>query len=78
MEFPEFGHLITIIRTLWRLKFINPKSMNNLNPAHSSHPVLQAVKNLFSKLRQNPDVYPIKYYKKGQRFRRNWKTPEVK
>ncbi|HMJ46584.1 MAG TPA: hypothetical protein VK498_04610 [Ferruginibacter sp.] len=52
--------------------------MNNLNQAQNSHPVLQAVKNLFSKLRQNPEVYPIKYYKKGQRFRRNWKSPQVK
>jgi hypothetical protein len=52
--------------------------MNNLNQTQSSHPVLQAVKNLFSKLRQSPEVYPIKYYKKGQRFRRNWKSPMVK
>ncbi len=51
--------------------------MNNLQ-SNQLHPVLQVVKNLISKLRQSPDVYPIKYYKKGQRFRRNWKSPEVK
>ncbi|MEO6405597.1 MAG: hypothetical protein ABIY51_08705 [Ferruginibacter sp.] len=51
--------------------------MNNLQ-SNQTHPVLQAVRNLISKLRQNPEIYPIKYYKKGQRFRRNWKSQEVK
>ncbi len=51
--------------------------MNNLQSTQL-HPVLQVVKNLISKLKQNPEVYPIKYYKKGQRFRRNWKSLEVK
>ena len=46
-------------------------------PGHM-HPVLQLVRNFFNKLRQNPEIYPIKYYKKGQRYRRNWKSPMVK
>lgn len=37
----------------------------------SSHIVLQVIKNVISKLRQNPDVYPIRYYKKNRRFRKN-------
>jgi hypothetical protein len=52
--------------------------MNNQTQTTHIHPVIQVVKNFINKLRQNPDVYPIKYYKKGQRFRRNWKTPMVK
>ncbi|HNP53712.1 MAG TPA: hypothetical protein PKK69_03825 [Ferruginibacter sp.] len=34
------------------------------------HPILRMVKNFLLKLRQNPEIYPIKYYKKGQRMRR--------
>lgn len=52
--------------------------MSNTNQIAHVHPIVQMVKNFFSKLRQNPEVYPIKYYKKGQRYRRNWKTPIVK
>ncbi len=44
----------------------------------SSNSLVQAVKNLFGKLRQSPDVYPIKYYKKGKQFRRKWQAPLVK
>lgn len=51
--------------------------MNNIH-ASNRHPVLQVVMNLISKFRQHPDIYPIKYYKKSARFRRNWKSPEVK
>jgi len=36
------------------------------------------VKNLISKMQQSPDIYPIKYYKKAQRFRRHWHEPAVK
>ncbi len=36
------------------------------------------VRLVISKLRQNPDVYPIRYYKKSKRFRRNWQGPLVK
>jgi hypothetical protein len=44
----------------------------------SVNPLLQVVKNLFSKLRQNPDIYPIRYYKKGKQFRRRWQNQLVK
>ncbi|MFN8246196.1 MAG: hypothetical protein U0T56_07435 [Ferruginibacter sp.] len=33
--------------------------------------LIRIVRNFIQKLRQNPDVYPIKYYKKGQRMRRS-------
>ncbi len=36
----------------------------------SAHPVVQMVKNLINKFFQTPDIYPIRYYKKGKRFRR--------
>ncbi|MEO6734265.1 MAG: hypothetical protein ABIN01_23795 [Ferruginibacter sp.] len=39
----------------------------NKNPIN---PLVQLVKNLLSKFIQTPDIYPIKYYKKGMRFRR--------
>ena len=42
------------------------------------NPVIRVVKNFISKLRQSPDIYPIRYYKKSRRFRRNWQGPIVK
>ena len=51
--------------------------MNIPRPNHT-HPIVQVMKNFFNKLMQNPEIYPIKYYKKNQRHRRNWKTPLVK
>jgi hypothetical protein len=36
--------------------------------AKSGHIVVQVIKNFIGKLRQNPDVYPIRYYKKARRF----------
>jgi hypothetical protein len=33
---------------------------------------LQIARSFIGKLRQNPDVYPIRYYKKGKQFRRKW------
>lgn len=36
----------------------------------TSHPVLYAIKSFIEKLRQNPDVYPIKYYKKIARIKK--------
>ncbi|MGC4101027.1 hypothetical protein [Ferruginibacter sp.] len=48
------------------------------NDPMNSNPLLQAFKNIIGKLRQNPDVYPIRYYKKGKQFRRKWQTPLVK
>jgi len=50
----------------------------NLSQQRHTHPIVQVVKNFINKLRQNPEVYPIKYYKKSPRFRRNWKSPLVK
>lgn len=53
--------------------------MSNPNSQKSAtHPIIQVVKNFIGKLRQNPDVYPIRYYKKSRRFRRNWQGPIVK
>ena len=44
----------------------------------SANSLTQVVKNFIGKLRQSPDVYPIKYYKKGKQFRRKWQAPLVK
>jgi len=52
--------------------------MNKPNPIMSTNPLLQVVRNFIGKLRQSPDVYPIKYYKKGKQFRRKWQAPLVK
>jgi hypothetical protein len=51
--------------------------MNKPNRA-MTNPLLQVVRNFIGKLRQNPDVYPIRYYKKGKQFRRKWQQPLVK
>lgn len=40
--------------------------------------VVQVIKNFISKIRQNPDVYPIRYYKKNKRFRSNINGRNVK
>ena len=48
------------------------------NEQLNANPLLQVVKYFVDKLRQNPDVYPIKYYKKGKQFRRKWQGPLVK
>jgi hypothetical protein len=37
---------------------------------NSSNPLIQLVKSILNKFLQAPDVYPIRYYKKGKRFRR--------
>jgi hypothetical protein len=34
--------------------------------------------NFINKLRQSPDLYPIKYYKKTNRHKQNWKTTLLK
>ncbi|MGG9963901.1 hypothetical protein [Ferruginibacter sp. SUN106] len=52
--------------------------MNKPNQHLMTNPILQVVRNFIGKLRQNPDVYPIRYYKKGKQFRRKWQTPLVK
>ncbi len=52
--------------------------MNSMKYQQSANTITQLFKNLVGKLRQNPDVYPIKYYKKGKQFRRKWQAPLVK
>ena len=42
---------------------------NNSYQAKNSHFIVSAIQRFISKLRQNPDIYPIKYYKKNRRFR---------
>lgn len=44
--------------------------MNN-NRNHNN-PFAKAFSNLFSKLTQSPNVYPIKFYIKGSRLRRRY------
>jgi hypothetical protein len=45
--------------------------MANISNKNSGYPVIQLVKNMLSKLTQTPDIYPIKYYKKGKRAGKN-------
>jgi hypothetical protein len=52
--------------------------MNNTTSSQNVHPVIYAIKILIHKFRQHPEIYPIKYYKKGRRYRRNWKSDLVK
>jgi hypothetical protein len=53
--------------------------MEKPRTSHSpGYALVSVVKNLLGKLRQNPDIYPIRYYKKNRRFRRNWQEPSVK
>ena len=41
---------------------------------NNGFPVVQLVKNILNKLTQTPDIYPIKYYKKGKRIGKNRNT----
>lgn len=52
----------------------------NRNPyqAKSGHVIVQAIRSFIDKLRQNPDVYPIRYYKKNRKFRSNFNSNAVK
>lgn len=45
--------------------------MANTVNKNSSFPVVQIVRNFINKLTQTPDIYPIKYYKKGKRIGKN-------
>ena len=45
--------------------------MANNGIKNNNTPMLQVVKNFINKLVQSPDLYPIKYYKKGKRLGRN-------
>lgn len=49
--------------------------MNHTIVKNRTHPVLQFVRNFINKFTQSPDVYPIKYYKKGKGVKRNWHGP---
>jgi hypothetical protein len=52
-----------------------------MNPVKTHQPgnlLTQFFKNVMDKLRQNPEVYPIRYYKKGKQYRRKWQAPLVK
>lgn len=42
------------------------------------NPLAYAIISFFNKLRQTPDMYPIKYYKKTNRYRRDWKSTLLK
>jgi hypothetical protein len=46
--------------------------------AKSGHILVQAIKSFIGKLRQNPDVYPIRYYKKSRRFSGSFNRQAVK
>jgi len=46
--------------------------------AKSSHLVVQVIKSFIGKLKQNPDVYPIRYYKKSRRFSSSFNRQAVK
>ena len=47
-------------------------------PEKPAYPLVQLIKKFIGKLRQSPDIYPIRYYKKSRRFRRHWQGPMVK
>ncbi len=58
---------------------INIISMNKPSQQETiSNPLLGVIRSVIGKLRQNPEVYPIRYYKKGKQFRRKWQGPLVK
>ncbi len=44
----------------------------------SKYSITGIVRAFINKIRQNPDIYPIRYYKKNRRFRRNWQGSAVK
>ncbi len=45
--------------------------MANAGIKNNNFPMVQVVKNFINKLVQSPDLYPIKYYKKGKRLGKN-------
>jgi hypothetical protein len=60
------------------MRYLKANTLFMKNQPSSIHPLLQIVKSFMSKIRQSPDVYPIRYYKKGKQFRRKWQGPIVK
>ena len=51
-----------------------PVNKNQTQP----NALLKVIKTMMDKFRQNPDIYPIRYYKKSSRFRRHWQGPLIK
>jgi hypothetical protein len=51
--------------------------MKSVSSQQHTHPVVYAIKMLIYKFRQHPEIYPIKYYKKGRRYRKSWKSELV-
>ena len=45
--------------------------MNQTNQTKSQHPIIYQIKSFIAKLTQQPGIYPIKYYKKGQKLKKN-------
>lgn len=35
-----------------------------------THPIVWSVRNFFSRFTQNPEIYPIRFYKKTEKFRK--------
>jgi hypothetical protein len=53
--------------------------MNKIqNQAKPGHIIVRAIISFIGRLRQNPDVYPIRYYKKNRRFRNNFDGQTIK
>lgn len=51
--------------------------MKQSKTGYQSHPFVYYVVQIFNKLRQSPETYPIKYYKKGRPLRKGIKTPII-
>jgi hypothetical protein len=60
------------------MRYIKVNMLFMKNQPSNIHPLVQIIQNFMEKIRQNPDVYPIRYYKKGKQFRRKWQGPIVK
>lgn len=45
--------------------------MNNHTKNYSLHPVVFLVKTFINKIMQQPDIYPIKFYKKNDRLKKH-------
>ena len=48
--------------------------MENTNNKNGNIFVMQMLKNFINKFTQTPDIYPIRYYKKGKRIGKNRNT----
>jgi hypothetical protein len=52
--------------------------MSVSNDYKKTNPISVVIKSIAKKLFQSPEVYPIRYYKKAKRFKRNWQDTMVK